>query len=469
MHSDAKGDPLDIEKILKKVEGKTDYAEVRYEKSLTNTLVMKNGNIDAVNVEQEKGISLRVLYDGGIGFVSTNSSKDTDDLIKRAIKMAKNNKSEVGLSKEMAYDDKWIVSQEKKIEDTDLEWKIEYLQNLDKRMMETKVNIPARIFQLNDTLIEKEYVNSDGAKIIAYHPKIGFFYFLTIVGKTVEQGYKQFGYSGGYEAFDVWDLENVAINEVKGLNKVANQGKEAPKGKMDLLCGPEVTGIAVHESCGHPSEADRIMGRESSQAGESFIKENMVGQGVGSEYVTIAEDPTIEHSYGYYKYDGEGVKARIKYLYKEGKINEFLHSRETAYKMGIQSNGAARASSYNREPIPRMANTFFVPGDYSFDELIEDIKFGIYMKNFTEWNIDDKRYNQRYIGRESYIIKNGEIKDPVKRPVLEITTPGFYKAVDAAGNDLEFTAGSCGKSDPMQGLDVWMGGPTIRLRNVIFR
>ena len=459
---------MDIENIIKKVE-EADFVEARYEKALTNTLVMKNGNIDAINIEQDKGISLRVLYDGGIGFVSTNSSKDTDDLIKRAVKMAKNNKSKVGLSKEKAYEDRWEVKQKKKIEDTDLEWKIEYLQNLDKMMMETKVNIPARIFQLRDIIIEKEYVNSDGAKISAYHPKVGFFYFLTVAGKTIEQAYKQFGYSGGYEAFDAWGLEKRCIGEVKGLDKVANQGKETPKGKMDLLCGPEVTGIAVHESCGHPSEADRIMGRESSQAGESFIKENMIGTVVGSECVNIAEDPTIEHSFGFYKYDEEGVKARIKYLYKDGKINEFLHSRETAYKMGIQSNGTSRSSSYNREPIPRMSNTFFATGDHSFEELIEDIKFGIYMKNFTEWNIDDKRYNQRYIGRESYLIENGEIKYPVKRPILEVTTPGFYKAVDAAGTDLEFTAGSCGKSDPMQGLDVWMGGPTIRLRNVIFR
>lgn len=460
---------MDIEDVLKKVEEEVDYAEVRYEKTLINNLVMKNGNIDAVNVEKDKGISIRVLYDGGIGFVSTNDPKDIDDLIKRAVKMAKNNKSKLGLSEEKTYKDRWEVKQKKKIEETDLEWKIEYLQDLDRKIMETNVNIPARIFELDDKLIEKEYVNSDGTKISAYHPKIGFFYFVTVVGKTVEQGYKQFGYSGGYEAFEFWDLENIAVEEVKGLNRVANEGKEAPKGKMDLLCGPEVTGIAVHESCGHPTEADRIMGRESSQAGESFIKEAMIGEMIGSEYVNIAEDPTIEHSYGYYKYDEEGVKARIKYLYKEGKINEFLHSRETAYKMGIQSNGAARASSYDREPIPRMANTFFVPGDYTLDELIEDIKFGIYMKSFTEWNIDDKRYNQRYIGRESYIIENGEIKDPVKRPVLEITTPGFYKAVDAAGKDLEFTAGTCGKSDPMQGLDVWMGGPSIRLRNVIFR
>ena len=460
---------MDIDDVLKKVEEEVDYAEVRYEKTLINNLVMKNGNIDAVNVEKDKGISIRVLYDGGIGFVSTNDPKDINDLIKRAVKMAKNNKSKLGLSEEKTYKDRWEVKQKKKIEETDLEWKIEYLQDLDRKIMETNVNIPARIFELDDKLIEKEYVNSDGTKISAYHPKIGFFYFVTVVGKTVEQGYKQFGYSGGYEAFEFWDLENIAVEEVKGLNRVANEGKEAPKGKMDLLCGPEVTGIAVHESCGHPTEADRIMGRESSQAGESFIKEAMIGEMIGSEYVNIAEDPTIEHSYGYYKYDEEGVKARIKYLYKKGKINEFLHSRETAYKMGIQSNGAARASSYDREPIPRMANTFFVPGDYTLDELIEDIKFGIYMKSFTEWNIDDKRYNQRYIGRESYIIENGEIKDPVKRPVLEITTPGFYKAVDAAGKDLEFTAGTCGKSDPMQGLDVWMGGPSIRLRNVIFR
>ncbi len=460
---------MDIEYVLKKAEEKTDFAEVRYGKKRENTLVMKNGNVDAVNVEEEKGISLRVLYNGGIGFASTNIADNVDDLVKRAVKVAKNNKSKVGLSKEEAHRDKWKVPQKKKIADTDLEWKIGYLQDLDAQVMDTGVKVAARVFQLSDVLIEQEYINSDGAKISAYLPKVGFFYFLTVAGETVEQGYKQFGYAGGYEALDFWNLTKRTVKEVKGLDKVANQGKKAPSGKMDLLCGPEVTGIAVHESCGHPSEADRILGRESSQAGESFIKEDMIGETVGSEYVNIAEDPTVEHSYGYYKYDEDGVKARKKYLYKEGKINEFLHSRETAHKMGIKSNGAARASAYNREPIPRMSNTYFDTGDHSFEELIEDIDRGIYMKNFTEWNIDDKRYNQRYIGRESYLIENGEISDPVKRPVLEITTPGFYKAVDGVGEDLEFTAGACGKSDPMQGLDVWMGGPTIRLRNVVFR
>jgi TldD protein len=460
---------MDVESVLGKAEKNVDFAEVRHEKTVENTLVMKNGNIDAITADEEEGVSLRVLYDGGIGFATTNLSEHTDELVERAVTMAKNNKAAIGLSREKVYTDTWNVPQKKKIENTDLSWKITHLQDLDTAVMDTGVKVVARYLQLADTLIERQYVNSDGARITAYHPKVKFLYFLTVAGKTAEQAYRSFGYSGGYEAFEEWDLEKMCRDEVTGLDTVANQGKKAPTGVHDLLCGPEVTGIAAHESCGHPSEADRILGRESSQAGESFIKEDMIGTVVGSEYVTIAEDPTIDHSFGYYKYDEDGVKARKKQLYKNGKIHEFLHSMETAYKMGIQSNGAARASAYNREPIPRMANTFFEPGDHSFEELIEDIDHGIYMKNFTEWNIDDKRYNQRYIGRESYLIENGEVAEPIKRPVLEITTPGFYKAVDGVGTDLDFTAGMCGKSDPMQGLDVWMGGPTIRLRDVRFR
>ncbi|MEM3333875.1 MAG: metallopeptidase TldD-related protein, partial [Thermoplasmata archaeon] len=95
--------------------------------------------------------------------------------------------------------------------------------------------------------------------------------------------------------------------------------------------------------------------------------------------------------------------------------------------------------------------------------------YSILMNSFTEWNIDDVRFNEKYVGREAYIIENGEIKEPVKRPVLEITTTGFYSAVDALSKDLKFFAGTCGKGDPMQGVDVWMGGPYIRLRNVYMR
>ena len=232
------------------------------------------------------------------------------------------------------------------------------------------------------------------------------------------------------------------------------------------MLGPEVVGIVSHESCGHPGEADRILGREAAQAGETYLKMDSLGMNVGSPVVNVADDPTVQGSFGFYLYDDEGVKAGKRVLIKDGIINEFLQNRESASVFGVQSNGASRASAYNREPIVRMANTFLEPGDYSKDELIEEVKDGVYIKNFMEWNIDDRRFNQRYVGLEAHRIENGELKERVRNPVLEMTTVGLWSAIDAVGKDLEFQAAYCGKSDPMQGMPVWTGGPHARLRGI---
>src|SRR2546422_7927322 len=137
--------------------------------------------------------------------------------------------------------------------------------------------------------------------------------------------------------------------------------------------------------------------------------------------------------------------------------------------MHTRSNGAARAVNYNVEAIVRMANTFVEPKDHTVEELLEDVKFGVYMKSFMEWKIDDKRYSAKYAGREAYLVENGEVKHPVRNTVIELTTPAFWSAVDAVGKDLDFEAGFCGKSDPGQALDASLGGPTIRLREVYLR
>jgi TldD protein len=116
-----------------------------------------------------------------------------------------------------------------------------------------------------------------------------------------------------------------------------------------------------------------------------------------------------------------------------------------------------------------MANTFVLPGELTEEELIEDVKDGVYMKSFTEWNIDDKRFNQRYVGREAYQIENGELTDPVARPVIETTTLKFWTAVDAVSKKVEFDAATCGKGDPSQGVPVYTGGPCLILRRVFVK
>ena len=326
------------------------------------------------------------------------------------------------------------------------------------------------MFQASTNRIEKYFTNSEGSRITSYSPRVRLFYFLTCVeGADAEQTYRNYGWSGGWEALDEWKASERILAEARSLERSLKEGKKSPEGKFDLICGPQVSGIASHESCGHPTEADRILGREASQAGKSFITADAIGQTVGSPVVNVCDDPTIKNAIAYYEYDDEGVKARRRYLYKAGKIHEFLQNRETAAKLHTRSNGASRATTYSLEAIPRMANTFVEPQDHSFEELLEGVKHGIYMKSFMEWNIDDKRYNQKYVGREAYMIENGEIKQPVRKVVLELTTPAFWGAVEAVGNDLEFEAGFCGKSDPMQALDASMGGPHMRLRGVHLR
>lgn len=453
---------------------KAEYAEVRAHTARYESLVIKNGALDAYVSTKDSGFCVRILTDGGLGFASSN--KWTRDEAKSIVDMAfkfgtiAKREEKIAFADENGVKTKWSVGQKKKIEDVQPETKIEELLEVDKTLASQKMKIPGRIIACSIGLTEKHFVNSEGSEISSFVPKIGTYIFITVVedGKP-EQAYKQFGRSGGWEAFDKWKVAETMLHEAKVLRRLIKEGKTVKPRKMDLVCGTEVTGIASHESCGHPMEADRILGREMSQAGRSFIYPDgpyWIGTRIGSDLVTVVDDPTVKNSYGYYEFDDEGIKARRRYLYKNGVINEFLQNRETAAKLGTRSNGASRSINYDREAIVRMSNTFLLPGDWTTEEIIDDVKLGIYMKSFTEWNIDDRRFNQRYVGREAYIIEKGELKHPVARPVIETTTKNWWSAVDAVSKRVKYDAATCGKGDPAQGVPVYTGGPVIRLKEV---
>lgn len=462
-----------VEKTLKHAEKLADYAEVRFENSKTNRIIVKNGTLEATEVNKNFGISIRVLKDGFLGFIATNDLKFSNikEQIKKVLKIAKTSKKtlkkSISLSEEKVFRDKYEVKQKIKLGNISLEQKIKNIFEIEKALIDTKIKLPLRLFEHYDEVRERIFVNSEGAKIQAKIPRITFEYIITFIsGGFSEQRAFQFGGSGGWELLKHWKLKQKILEEAKVLPKIA-KAKKLPIGKYDVILSPELTGIASHESCGHPYEADRILGREAAQAGKSFIKKEMLGRRIGSEVVNVVDDPAIPNSYGFYLYDAEGIKAQRRFLIKKGIINSFLQNRETATEFGTKSNASARASDWFSEPIVRMANTFVLPGDYSFEELLETIKNGVYIKSFMEWNIDDRRFNQKYTGLESYLIKNGKIVRLVKKPTLEITTPAFWSSIDAVGKNLGFAAGLCGKSDPMQPIPVWFGGPDIRLRNIV--
>ena len=454
-----------------------DYAEARFHEDSANFYVLRNGVPEMAGFDRARGIGIRVLVNGALGFASLNKPDKAllEQRVREAISMARasarTRKKPIRFSEERAEEASWEARAREPMEEVPLEEKMELLYDIEKVLTdraEVGVQVPFRLLELIERTTERYFVNSEGARISCRVPRVEFFSITTAMepGRGTEQDMVQKGASKGWEAVREWELLEMLKERVKRLGVVLREGVSPPKGAIDLVLGSEVVGLMVHESCGHPYEADRILGREAAQAGESFVKPDMLGQRIGAEIVSVVDDPTLEGSYGFYLYDDEGVKARRRYLIKNGIINEFLHNRETAAALGVSSNAAARASGYNREPIVRMANTFMLPGDYKFEELLEDIELGVYIKTFGEWNIDDRRFNMRFIGREAYLVEKGEITKPVRRPVLEITTPGFYGSIDAIDENLAFDAGTCGKGEPAQGVPVWFGGPDVRLRRV---
>ncbi|MBX8631246.1 MAG: TldD/PmbA family protein [Thermoplasmata archaeon YP2-bin.285] len=462
------------EKALKmSSHGKVVYASATYRSSRTLQMIFRNGSLSVISPDLDYGVAVTVVTGSGKGFSSTNTlnTAGVRRAVSRAISMARSCSTAVPspLSGK-AEKDEWRTEEKIPLNSLDERQKIDMVSTIDRAVASaTDLRTFRQIF-LTERLDTKYYTDSEGTRIIAYDPKLVIHYFIRAVkGADSEQVHRTMGFSGGYEAFEKLQVEKQAVDDTRALKKMLENGRTAKRERLDVVCGSEVTGIACHESCGHPMEADRIMGREASQAGKSFVDIKSIGERIGSEMVTIVDDPTIPGSYGYYQYDDEGIRARRRVLYRNGQINEFLQNRESGSKSGFGSNGAGRAASYDMEPLVRMANTFLLPGEFDDSEIIGDVRKGILINGFTEWNIDDRRFNQKYVGREAYLIENGELTVPVRSPTLEITTRGFWSSVDAVGKDVRFFGGSCGKGDPMQGMAVDMGGPMIRLRNIVIK
>ncbi len=455
------------------------YVEARYIVSKDDIYIARNGSFLSIQYKQSEGMGIRVLVDGCMGFGSVDCTdrKLVEELVDSVIRTAKLGKREkpIELSDEKAVKTSWKVPVRIPFADVSREEKQGFIKELDGAIKKTAGRvIRNRIFFMNLHTSDKYIVTSQGSAVSS---DLSLFSMYSIMNAGVKGASEQrmigMGGTMGWEWLKEKDIAGMILREANNLTRTVKNATSLTLNKpVDVVVGGEVSGIMAHENVGHPSEADRIVGREGAQAGESFYKDILQGNSItdvkmGNDIVSVIDDPTLKESPGFYLYDDECVKARPRYLVKNGMLNELLLNREFARVFDTNSNASARCNSYGREPIPRMSNTFFEPGEYTVDELIEGVKHGILMKSFTEWNIDDRRFHSKYVGLEAYLIKNGEVTDTmVKRPVLELTTMGILGSIDAVSKEYESRMASCGKSDPMQPVPVSVGGPHLRMREI---
>ena len=456
------------------------FVEARIVDAGDMTYVMRNGSFLSIQQKSSQGIGIRVLANNGMGFGSTEilTKEGITEALGNAIRFAKSVKTDnpIKFSEEKIVKTEWSTSVKKAIMDISNEEKQAYLKEMEQKLKgELGKSLKNRIILLMGNIETKYLGTSEGTYIKSQNSLPAIFTLNTAKGPLgSEQRIFSLGGSGGWEWFHEQKIQDLVINDARGLVNTAQKAKSIKFDKsVDVIISSEVSGIMAHENVGHPSEADRIFGREGAQAGESFyadlLQNGKLGEiQLGSSEVNIIDDPTMPGNAGYYMYDDEGVKSQPRYLIKNGMLNELYLNREFAARMNLQSNAPARAITFDREPITRMANTYFGPGSFgSIEELAEDIKDGIYMKSFTEWNIDDRRFQSKYVGLEVYRIQNGEItSEMVRRPVLELTTKGILMNIDGATKKYFAPYGTCGKSDPMQGVPVSMGGSEVRMRGI---
>jgi TldD protein len=221
----------------------------------------------------------------------------------------------------------------------------------------------------------------------------------------------------------------------------------------------KLTGLFMHEALGHAAEADHVL------YGETILKDKL-GEEIAYNGLTVADDPTIESSHGFYRYDDEGVRSNRTEVIKNGVLVSYLHSRETAGRLGASPTANARAADYSDTPLVRMSNTVIEEGDWRFEEMLEDIPFGIYAKGMRGGQVDTIKGEFQFSAEEAFLIENGRLSTRLKNVSLSGRTLDVLKHIDAVGNDQKRgTIGFCGKDG--QDVPVCEYAPHVRVTKIM--
>ncbi|MBE6497660.1 MAG: TldD/PmbA family protein [Methanobrevibacter sp.] len=444
-----------FEKVIEKTAPKVDYIDIRSGISDNTSILMKDGNVDEINTGMSLGARIRVLNNGAWGFAYTTDLSKINDITETAIKLSKSLKGDVKLSESEVIKDKLAVDVKIPFKDVSIDEKKEIMKDASDAATIEKVN--STTVGYNDSEINELFMNSEGSEIQVKTSRIRMALNASATdGEIIQFGHGSLGGVKGFEVIADTDIEEFGRNIGEKAVRLLD-AKPAPSGQFTVVADPELTGVLIHEALGHATEGDLILQNDS-------ILKDRVGEQIASDIVNIFDDASRKDGFGYYPYDVEGVKTKPNQLVKDGKLISLLNSRETASQLGMQSSGNARSIIADK-PIVRMSNTYLQPGDNSFEELLEDIPNGIYLKGSRGGQVDTGKGIFQFNAAEGYMIENGELKTPLRDVSLSGNILETLKNIDAIGNDFRLSVGFCGKDG--QTAPVGDGGPHTRILNAL--
>jgi TldD protein len=296
--------------------------------------------------------------------------------------------------------------------------------------------------------------NSDGLWVEEERPRIR----LAVQVVAGRDGVVQTGFDGpagssGAELFRRFPPSETAGRAARQAVAMLD-GRPSPAGEMPVVVGPGGGGILFHEACGHGLEADHIV------KGVSVFRGRM-GERIASRLVNGVDDGTVAAAWGSFAHDDEGTPAERTVLFHEGELVGYLYDRLRAEQDGVRSTGNGRRQSYASLPIPRMRNSYILPGEDSAGDVVGDTSRGLYAKTLGGGQVNPATGDFVFGVSEGYLIENGRITAPVRGANLIGNGPRILASIDALADDFDTRDGVCGKEG--QAAPVSNGSPTLRI------
>ncbi len=457
------------------------YADARIVSHREQTISVKNGIVEELISSETEGLGVRVLVNGSWGFASSRDLTPgeidliTDQAISIAHASALVSGEKVDLGPKVTSQGTYQTPVKIDPFSVSVEDILAHLFKADAEMGKVQA-VRTRVSHTTMLKQHKLFANSEGAFTDQTIIETGGGIQATAVGgseiqvRSYPNAFARQQVTGGWEALLGWDLPGNAERIANEAVALLTADPCPSNLTTSLILGGSQLALQIHESCGHPTELDRVYGSEAAYAGTSFLTTEKLGNfQYGSPVVNLTADSIRPLGLGTFGWDDEGIQAQSNPLVKEGLFVGYLMSRETASKLGRYSNGCMRASGWNRIPIIRMVNVSLEPGTWSLDDLIADTEDGIYMDSNRSWSIDDKRYNFQFGTELGYEIKHGKKGRLLRNCTYMGITPEFWNSCDAVCNADHWQmwgTPNCGKGQPPQTAHTGHGAAPARFRNV---
>ena len=451
------------------------YADARAVEREQETVSIKDGAVESVARASDRGVGFRVLANGAWGFAATDRIDAVplralvDEAFRRAEASAAVRRRPVTLAAVAPQRGEYHTTLRRDPFTVPLAERIAHLREVDASSIGP--NVKARRSSVAAYRTRKHLVTSDGTDVAQEIVETGAGLSVLAVkagAKPAQRSDSRLTRQAGWEYVEHLDL----VARAKRYRDDAEATLDAPlatKRPTTLVFAPEFLALLVHESCGHPTEADRLLEHEVAFAGTTFLWPRDRGAlRYGSPHVSMSADATVPGGMGTFGWDDDGVPAMKTKLVDKGVFVGYLTSRETASALGLPiAIGSARAEGWQHFPIVRMVNVSLDPGTTSYADLLRGVDSGLLLEAPASYSLDDKRQNFHFSTQAARVIRSGALEGYVRGVAFQSLTPAFWGRCDGVADDWELHGFlSCAKGEPLQLMRVGHGAAHARFRDV---